>query len=268
MYSTKYYLPAAVVLLMFASSVQAQYKSEYRVYQIKVENHEAGIYTQTITSYEAGVKGRVSDTGLSYGVSAFHYVFKNLPAITLRFDQAVPYYGISLSDVQATGADLEANWQVSKGLRLFGAAEIVDQKYKAQRNLGPDELDLVGQPYGTPRTSLALGADTQWALGDGMASWSLQGSYLGRTRCNQGSETQGSCLKAPTFTVGEARQRIDTRLGWDAASKQWGVALVVNNLLDKQYVNWLSNLSSVVGSPYYAGLTEPRRIQIEFKARL
>ena len=46
------------------------------------------------------------------------------------------------------------------------------------------------------------------------------------------------------------------------------MALIVNNLFDKQYVNWLSNLSAPVGAPYYAGLTEPRRIQIEFKAKL
>ena len=48
----------------------------------------------------------------------------------------------------------------------------------------------------------------------------------------------------------------------------WGLALVVNNLLDKQYVQYLSNLSSPVGSPYYAGLTEPRRIQLEVKVKL
>jgi iron complex outermembrane receptor protein len=68
--------------------------------------------------------------------------------------------------------------------------------------------------------------------------------------------------------VGEARQRYDTRLGWEAGSKRWGMALIVNNLLDKQYIHWASNLGAPVGSPYYVGLTEPRRIQIEINARL
>lgn len=79
---------------------------------------------------------------------------------------------------------------------------------------------------------------------------------------------QGNCLKGPGFEMGEARTRIDTRLGWEADSRQWGVALVVNNLLDKQYLQFLSNLSSPVGSPYYAGLTEPRKIQVEVKFKL
>ncbi|HJV67995.1 TonB-dependent receptor [Ideonella sp.] len=223
---------------------------------------------ETITNYELGIKGRLAGTGLSYGASAFHYLFKNLQNVVLDHSLAIPAYVVTTSDVQANGLDIEAQWQVSRELRLFGAAEFIDQTYKAQRNRAGDANDLSGQPYGTPTTSLTAGVDVQWAMGDGSANWTLQGSYLGATRCNDDSVAQGSCLRAPTFTVGEARQRVDTRLGWDAASKQWGVALVVSNLFDKQYVNWLSNLSSVVGSPYYAGLTEPRRIQIEFKAKL
>jgi iron complex outermembrane receptor protein len=108
----------------------------------------------------------------------------------------------------------------------------------------------------------------QWALGGGNLNWSLQGSYLGATRCNDDSEMQGACLKAPGFRVGEARQRVDTRLGWEADTRQWGVALIVNNLFDKQYVQFLSNLSAPVGSPYYAGLSEPRHIQLEVKVKL
>ncbi|WP_374562214.1 TonB-dependent receptor [Ideonella sp.] len=225
---------------------------------------------ETVTNYEIGMKGRLAGTGLSYGASLFHYLFKNLQTITLfhPVDGSIPYYGVTVSDVQATGADLEAQWQLSKDFRLFGSAELIDQTYKAQRNPPPGANDLTGQPYGTPSTSLTAGFDVQWGLGDGNLSWSMQGSYLSATRCNDDSESQGSCLKAPGFRVGEARQRVDTRLGWEAGSKQWGVALVVNNLFDKQYVQFLSNLSSPVGSPYYAGLTEPRHIQLEVKIKL
>ncbi len=235
---------------------------------VSTEVHGGTFDPETITNIEVGIKGRLAGTGLSYGASAFHYLFKNLQNVTLDHSLAIPAYVVTTSDVQANGLDLEAQWQLSRELRLFGAAEFIDQTYKAQRNRAGDANDLTGQPFGTPTTTLTAGVDVQWPLLDGTANWTLQGSYLGATRCNDDSVAQGSCLKAPTFTVGEARQRVDTRLGWEAPSRQWGVALVVNNLFDKQYVNWLSNLSSVVGSPYYAGLTEPRRIQIEFKAKL
>ncbi|HEX5685365.1 MAG TPA: TonB-dependent receptor [Ideonella sp.] len=225
---------------------------------------------ETVTNYEIGIKGRLANSGLSYGASLFHYLFKNLQSINLFHPQdgSIPYYGITVSDVQATGADLEAQWQLSKEFRLFGSAELIDQTYKAQRNRPEGSNDLTGQPYGTPTTSLTAGFDVQWALGGGNLNWSLQGSYLGATRCNDDSEMQGACLKAPGFRVGEARQRVDTRLGWEADTRQWGVALIVNNLFDKQYVQFLSNLSAPVGSPYYAGLSEPRHIQLEVKVKL
>ncbi len=223
---------------------------------------------ETVTNYEVGIKGRLANSGFSYGASLFHYLFKNLQTITLDQTLPIPAYVVTVSDVQATGADLEAQWQMSKDFRLFGSAELIDQTYKAQRNRTGGSNDLTGQPYGTPSTSLTAGFDVQWVLGDGHVSWSLQGSYLSATRCNDDSESQGSCLKAPGFRVGEARQRVDTRLGWEADSKQWGVGLIVNNLFDKQYVQFLSNLSAPVGSPYYAGLSEPRQIQLEVKVKL
>ena len=223
---------------------------------------------ETVTNYEIGIKGRLANSGFSYGASVFHYLFKNLQSITLDQSPPIPAYVVTSSDVQATGADLEAQWQLSKDFRVFGSAELIDQTYKAQRNRAGDSNDLTGQPYGTPTTSLTAGFDVQWGLGDGHVNWSLQGSYLSATRCNDDSEMQGACLKAPGFRVGEARQRVDTRLGWEADSKQWGVALIVNNLFDKQYVQFLSNLSAPVGSPYYAGLSEPRQIQFEVKIKL
>jgi iron complex outermembrane receptor protein len=224
---------------------------------------------ETITNYELGIKGRFGTSGLSYGVSLFHYVFKNLQNTVLDHSLAIPAYVVTTNDVQATGLDLEAQWQVSRGWRLYGAMEYIDQTYKAQRNRAGDQPDLTGQPYGTPRiNTLTLGTDVEWPLADGRASWTLQGSYLGRTRCNADSATQGTCLKAPGWEVGEPQTRVDTRIGWEAASRRWGIGLIVNNLFDQQYVRFLSNLSAVVGSPYYAGLTDPRRIQLEVKVKL
>ena len=68
--------------------------------------------------------------------------------------------------------------------------------------------------------------------------------------------------------MGEARNRVDTRLGWSAPGDHWGVAFIVNNLLDKRYVTNLSNLSAAVGVPNTASYTEPRRFQIELGFKL
>ena len=178
------------------------------------------------------------------------------------------YYAITVSDVEATGLDGELSWQAAAPLRLFANGEWIAQKYKSQKNLAPGANDLTGQPYGTPSLSLAAGVDVTTALAGGKAQWSLQGSHIGATRCNADSAAQGSCLSTPAFKVGQARDRVDTRLGWTAPADHWGVALIVTNLFDKRYVTGLSNLSAAVGVPYTASVTDPRKFQVEFSAKL
>jgi len=221
---------------------------------------------ETITSYELGAKGRVPGAGISYSASLFHYLFKNLQSITLDHSTAVPVYVITVSDVEATGLDGELSWQVAAPLRLYLEGEWIDQKYKSQKNLAPGANDLTGQPYGTPSLSLAAGVDVSVALAGGKAAWSLQGSHIGATRCNGDSQAQGNCATTPAFKVGQARDRFDTRLGW--ANDHWGAALIVTNLFDKRYVSGLSNLSAAVGVPFTASVSDPRKFQIEFSARL
>jgi len=223
---------------------------------------------ETVTSIELGAKGRVPAERLTWSAALFDYQFKNLQSITLDHSTAIPTYVVTTSDVKATGMDVDAQWQPSAATRVFGAVEYIDQLYKGQRNVAPEGHRLTGQPYGTPQLSLALGMGYQWSIADGQADFTLQGRHQSPQRCNADSVDQGSCLTAPTFKVGEARNRVDTRLGWDAASGRWGVALVVNNLLNKQYVNWLSNLAAPVGVPFYASVTDPRKVLVELRAKL
>ncbi len=223
---------------------------------------------ETITSYELGAKGRIAEAGITYSAALFHYLFKNLQSITLDHSAAVAFYNITVSDVEATGLDGELSWQAAAPVRLYANGEWIDQKYKSQANVSAAQPDLTGQPYGTPSLSLAAGVDFTVALAGGKADWSLQGSHIGATRCNAASASQGSCITTPVFKVGEARNRLDTRIGWSAPANNWGVALIVNNLLDKRYVTGLSNLAATVGVPYTASYTDPRKIQFEFSAKL
>ena len=223
---------------------------------------------ETITSYELGAKGRIAEAGITYSAALFHYLFKNLQSITLDHSAAVAFYNITVSDVEATGLDGELSWQVAAPVRLYANGEWIDQKYKSQKNVEADQPDLTGQPYGTPSLSMAAGVDFTMALAGGKADWSLQGSHIGATRCNDASASQGSCITTSAFKVGEARNRLDTRIGWSAPTNGWGVALIVNNVLDKRYVSGLSNLAATVGVPYTASYSDPRKIQFEFSAKL
>ena len=226
---------------------------------------------ETVTSFELGVKSHIREAGLMFSAALFHYKFENLQSLTLvpSGNQAgVPAYQVTLSDQRATGVDLEARWQATRQWRLYTAAEYIDQTYK--RHTANDGTDLSGQPVGTPYLTATLGTDYQWQLAGGTATATLQGAYIGATRCNADSLAQGSCLQTPTFQVGSARTRLDARLGWDSAaspSGSWGVALVVNNLANKRYVTSVNYIAAALGSPY-AMITPPRFIGLELRASL
>lgn len=69
---TRHTLGIAIICFVTAS-LHAQYKSEYRVYQIKVENTEAGTYTQTITTYGEGTTDVVGRSDLKLKVAVVTY---------------------------------------------------------------------------------------------------------------------------------------------------------------------------------------------------
>ncbi|HEY2977994.1 MAG TPA: TonB-dependent receptor, partial [Burkholderiaceae bacterium] len=124
-----------------------------------------------------------------------------------------------------------------------------------------------GQPVGTPRWTAMAGIDTRWAAANGTLNLTVQTAYSGATRCNDDSVAQGTCLDVPAFKVGEARQRVDASLGWENASKRFGVGLIVNNLLDRRHVNSVSYQSASIGAPY-ATISAPRSVALVLKASL
>jgi len=220
---------------------------------------------ERVTSLEVGAKGQLAGLGLSYSASLFHYAFNNLQTLQLVPSSAggIPAYQVSISDQKATGLDLDARWRVSRQLNLFGNVELLDQTYKrGSSSLGSN---LAGQPVGAPRLHASLGFEVLWQALGGQAQAGLQDSYSGATRCYEESYVQGLCLTTPTFQVGGARQKLDGRIGWESDSKRWGASLLVNNLLDKRYINRLWYESAPLGSAY-ATLAKPRTVAVELRA--
>lgn len=219
---------------------------------------------EKVTSLELGAKGGWPAAGLSYSASLFKYRYNNLQTLQLVPDAGggIPAYQVSISDQQAHGLDLDLRWQATRALKLYGNLEWLDQTYR--RGSSSAGHDLAGQPAGAPRLQATLGAELLWNAFSGQAHASLQASHVGATRCNEESVIQGLCLQTPNFRVGGARQRLDGRIGWDAADQRWGLSLLGTNLLDKQYINRLWYESAPLGSAY-ATLAKPRTLSVELR---
>ena len=78
MYLNNYFLPTMLMVLVSAPSAQAQFKSEYRVFQVLVENNPSGTYSQTITTYGEGTTDITckSDTKVKVLAMTFQHAFR------------------------------------------------------------------------------------------------------------------------------------------------------------------------------------------------
>ena len=105
-----------------------------------------------------------------------------------------------------------------------------------------------------------------WAALNGHIDWTFQGTYTSaQRRC---SDAPGlPCLNYPNIQTGIATTKFDTNLGWQNASRQFGVAVIINNVFDKRYVTSLGGQLSSIGVPY-ATINQPRYVGFQFNASL
>jgi iron complex outermembrane receptor protein len=252
------------------------------VYGSITKGYQAGGFTglssggsyepEYVTNLELGIKGQVPGTGLTYNAALFHFDFKNLQSLELVGIGAdgFPKYVTQTSDRKADGLDLDLQWRPTRSLRLYSTMEYIDQRYDTYTsNTG---VNLTGQPVGTPMWNIAAGIDSSWDAFGGTLNGLLQAAYVSEVRCNADTITRTDCLKTPTFSVGTSTTRVDARIGWEspkqAGGGRWGVALVVNNLLDKRYVSFVENTITRPLGVAYAETTAPRKVGLEFRASM
>lgn len=223
---------------------------------------------EDVWNYEIGIKSYLRNIKLMLNASLFHYKFTNLQSLTLiqAPGTPIPAYQVTNSDQDATGLDVEASWTPVRGMKLFGNAEYIDQKYThyVVQN-GPD---LSGQPVGTPTWSITGGVDYTWYdVLNGNLNLMLQHAYTGATRCNDNSAAQMSCVKAPGFNIGGPQHRTDLHFGWQRQDRRWGVSLFVNNLFNQRYVFNANPITAVLGTPF-ASVSAPRMMGMQLNVRM
>lgn len=232
-------------------------------------NQDGSFEPEKMTNFEVGTKLVLPALNATVNASLFAYRFKNLQDIELYSVGTIPTYNVITSDQRAHGLDVDGRIRVSSALTMFGSLEYIDQSYDKYQRLngaGKVTLDLGGQPVGTPKLTLAAGANLSGDMAGGRASLNFQGTYSGARRCNDDTAAL-ECLTTATLKSGTATQKFDLRLGWDADSRKYGVALLVNNVFDKRYIHSLGGQTKAYGMPY-ASLQTPRTIGLQLHASM
>ncbi|HZS23154.1 MAG TPA: TonB-dependent receptor, partial [Pseudonocardiaceae bacterium] len=197
-----------------------------------------------MTNIELGIKSALPDAHAYVEASVFRYKFTNLQNITLVSAGALPVYDITTSDQSAYGVDLSGNIQIAPHVSFFGATEFLRQRYDAYSyidRLTGQSVSLDGQPVGTPEFVATGGLRFTWVTFGGETEFLAQTSYTGPARCNTQINEEYGCLRTPVVDTGVAQTRVDLRLGWQSPGGHYGVALLVNNALDKQYLTLAPN---------------------------
>ncbi|MES2148193.1 MAG: TonB-dependent receptor [Pseudomonadota bacterium] len=254
--------------LLFASVSKGYQAGGFNIFTppnpASATNKDGSFEPEKMVNFEVGTKLVLPALNATVNASLFAYKFKNLQDIQLYNVGTIPTYNVITSDQSAHGLDLDGRMRVNSMLTMFGGLEYIDQSYDKYQRLdgsGKVTLDLGGQPVGTPRLTAMGGINLSGEMAGGRASFNFQGTYKSATRCNADTAALG-CLTTATLQTGQATSKFDLRLGWDAESHQYGVALIVNNVLDKRYVTSLGGQTQTYGMPY-AGLTPPRAIGLQ-----
>ncbi|MBB6189711.1 TonB-dependent receptor [Rhodanobacter sp. MP7CTX1] len=224
---------------------------------------------EKVWNYEAGIKTVLPQYNLLFNASVYHYLYYNLQSSVLdpnTTGSGIPFYIVSTSNQEATGVELEAQWQPTDALRLNFTGAYIDDTYT--KGTSTSGVNLAGEPTGEPFFSGTAGLAYTWHdVYNGDLEFDLQYAYRGRTRCNDDSQVQGTCLVTPYFTIGGSTQRTDGRLDWHTPGNSWGVGLFGNNIFNKRYVVSEGNDSTNVFGTPYATITSPRVWGVEFRAK-
>lgn len=233
---------------------------------------------EKIWNLETGFKATFPEYNLLVNSSVYYYRYTDVQTLTVIPSTEgfnVPQYQVSNTNQEAKGLDLQVEWVPIDDLRLGFNGGYIDATYMhAQVPIGVNADNQIvytsvsGQPAGEPKVSYSVNGSYMWHdIVGGNVTYSANFGFRGPLRCNDASVYQGKCSLPTNFDLNQAQQRTDMRLDWTANGGRWGMALYVNNLFNKQYVNGLGTVSqSVLGTPY-AYITPPRMYGVELRVK-
>jgi iron complex outermembrane receptor protein len=216
-------------------------------------NYNSSLYykPESITSYEAGVKGRYLENKVQLGASVFYYDYTDLQKSAAVNNQLVT---VNAGQASVKGVEFEGRAKVSNAGRINFAVGLLSAQYK--KYVSPSGQDLSGQDMDrAPKTTVTLGYTHNWSISSGARLTAYAGK---RYSSSYVLSDTGTATQAPRFFTQSSFSRSDLTMTYGSADEHWSLQAFVKNIENKgQIVSLFSNLGS-----NYASLSEPRTMGI------
>ncbi len=232
---------------------------------------------ETITSYEIGFKSDFFDRRARLNVAAFYFDYQDIVLLSTFCEDLLPLGQASpclrptnVGSAKVKGLEAELSLNPVDPLTIDASFSYLDFQYKTiDPNAGTGVAIDDITPY-TPEVQFSFGIQYDvYDVWGGDLMFRVDGVYQSKIYTEAGNVDQllvpNNVAATPPFSLSGgggpiqtlvADNRIDgyflanARIGWDSADGNWGVALEVQNLLDKYYLTTKVNDAFAVGTVY------------------
>lgn len=241
--------------MLFASVARGFKSGGWNVEGMSQAQFDAGIRvgSETVTSYEAGLKSDLLDRRLRVNATVFLQKFKDFQVFSFasRTINNTTVLVSSLSnagEVESRGLELDLTAVPIQGLTLSANYIYNDSKYTRFPGGGglvggvPLDANGVQTPY-APRNKAYLAADWRGPL----MSWGDLFAHAGYSV--QSSQNFDPKVIHPTFGPGyyiPGYELFDARIGVEASDGRWEVSIWGQNLADSEHIKF-ANRTAVIG---------------------
>ena len=220
-------------------------------------NFEPGFDEETLTSYEAGMKGSWFGGRLRGGLSLFDIDYSDQQYFL--FDQTGTQANINVPKSDITGGELELVAVPIDSLRLnlgFGFTDSEIKKYEAVPGVLVPADQIVGKNVpGAPVWTVNLGLQYTASLTETL-------NLVSQLNYEHRDKTYWTLDNLDTQEAYDL-----TNLSVALGSDKWTTRLYVNNLLDEDYIEWFF-AARFIGLPAdIAWPSEPRQVGLEYSYR-
>ena len=183
---------------------------------------------ETVTNYEAGLKGTLLEDTLRLSTAAFYMDYDDLQVLVLTVQESGlpgPQLTTNAGKAQVQGFELEAQWLIGSYFQLLGTYAYLDTEYKElENNLKPFEGNALRN---APENAYSLSAIFDYPVGSGNINARADYVYKDDAYQDLGNRDEAAMLSYDVLNL---------RLAYAPEGFQWEVAAWVKNALDEEYL--------------------------------